>query len=49
MRFRNDQSRLRFDVVTVIELGDLDRGYRAIDIRGGCWVKRRSRNAQIVS
>jgi len=34
MRFRYDQSRPRFDVVTVIELGDLDRGYRAIDITG---------------
>jgi 5'-nucleotidase / UDP-sugar diphosphatase len=34
MRFRYDQSRPRFDVVTTIELGDLDRGYRAIDISG---------------
>jgi 5'-nucleotidase / UDP-sugar diphosphatase len=34
MRFRYDMSRPRFDVVTVIELGDLDRGYRAIDITG---------------
>jgi 5'-nucleotidase/UDP-sugar diphosphatase len=34
MRFRYDQSRPRFDVVTAIELGDLDRGYRAIDITG---------------
>jgi 5'-nucleotidase len=34
MRFRYDQSRPRFDVVTAIELGDLDRGYRAIDISG---------------
>ena len=34
MRFRYDKSRPRFDVVTTIELGDLDRGYRAIDISG---------------
>jgi len=34
MRFRYDPSRPRFDVVTAIELGDLDRGYRAIDITG---------------
>jgi 5'-nucleotidase len=34
MRFRYDQSRPKFDVVTDIELGDLDRGYRAIDISG---------------
>jgi 5'-nucleotidase len=34
MRFRYDQSRLKFDVVTAIELGDLDRGYRTIDITG---------------
>jgi 5'-nucleotidase len=34
MRFHYDQSRPRFDVVTAIELGDLDRGYRAIDISG---------------
>ena len=34
MRARYDQSRPRFDVVTAIELGDLDRGYRAIDISG---------------
>jgi 5'-nucleotidase len=34
MRFRYDQSRQKFDVVTAIELGDLDRGYRAIDISG---------------
>jgi 5'-nucleotidase / UDP-sugar diphosphatase len=32
MRFRYDQSRPNFDVVTAIELGDLDRGYRAIDM-----------------
>lgn len=34
MRFRYDQSRPKFDVVTAIEMGDLDRGYRAIDIIG---------------
>jgi len=34
MRFRYDPSRPKFDVVTVIELGDLDRGYKAIDITG---------------
>jgi 5'-nucleotidase len=34
MRFRYDKSRPQFDVVTAIELGDLDRGYRAIDITG---------------
>ncbi len=34
MRFHYDSSRPMFDVVTVIELGDLDRGYRAIDITG---------------
>jgi 5'-nucleotidase / UDP-sugar diphosphatase len=34
MRFRYDSSRPKFDVVTAIELGDLDRGYRAIDITG---------------
>jgi 5'-nucleotidase/UDP-sugar diphosphatase len=34
MRFRYDPSRPKFDVVTAIELGDLDRGYRAIDITG---------------
>jgi 5'-nucleotidase/UDP-sugar diphosphatase len=34
MRFHYDQSRPKFDVVTAIELGDLDRGYRAIDITG---------------
>jgi 5'-nucleotidase len=34
MRFRYDPSRPTFDVVTAIELGDLDRGYRAIDISG---------------
>jgi 5'-nucleotidase/UDP-sugar diphosphatase len=34
MRFHYDTSRPKFDVVTAIELGDLDRGYRAIDISG---------------
>jgi 5'-nucleotidase len=34
MRFRYDPSRPKFDVVTAIEIGDLDRGYRAIDITG---------------
>jgi 5'-nucleotidase len=34
MRFRYDTSRPMFDVVTAIELGDLDRGYKAIDITG---------------
>jgi len=34
MRFTYDQSRPKFDVVTAIELGDLDHGYRAIDIGG---------------
>ena len=34
MRFRYDKSRPMFDVVTAIEQGDLDRGYRAIDISG---------------
>ena len=34
MRFRYDKSRPMFAVVTAIELGDLDRGYRAIDISG---------------
>ena len=34
MRFFYDTSRPRFDVVTAIELGDIDRGYRAIDISG---------------
>jgi 5'-nucleotidase / UDP-sugar diphosphatase len=34
MRFRYDLSRPRFDVVTAIELGDLDRGYHAIDVSG---------------
>lgn len=34
MRFRYDPSRSKFDVVTAIEMGDLDRGYKAIDISG---------------
>jgi 5'-nucleotidase len=34
MRFHYDPSRPQFDVVTAIELGDLDRGYLAIDITG---------------
>ena len=39
MRFRYDASRPKLDVVTAVELGDLDRGYKAIDISGkagGC-------------
>jgi 5'-nucleotidase len=34
MRFRYDPARPKFDVVTAIELGDVDRGYRAIDTTG---------------
>jgi 5'-nucleotidase len=34
MRFRYDKSRPKFDAVTAIELGDIDRGYKAIDISG---------------
>jgi 5'-nucleotidase len=34
MRFRYDPARPKFDVVTAIDLGDIDRGYRAIDISG---------------
>jgi 5'-nucleotidase / UDP-sugar diphosphatase len=34
MRFRYDTSRPKFDVVTAIELGDFDKGYKAIDITG---------------
>jgi len=34
MRCRYDPSRPQFDVVTAIEIGDLNRGYRAIDITG---------------
>ena len=35
MRFRYDPSRPRFDTITEIELGDLDRGYLQIDISEG--------------
>ncbi len=34
LRYRYDPSRPKLDVVTAIELGDLDRGYRPIDISG---------------
>jgi len=34
MRYRYDPSRPKFDVVTAIELGDVDRGYGAIDVSG---------------
>jgi 5'-nucleotidase len=34
LRTRYDLSRPKFDAVTAIELGDLDRGYRAIDLTG---------------
>ena len=34
MRFHYDLSRSQFDAVTAIELGDLDSGYKAIDISG---------------
>jgi len=34
MRFRYNLSRPKFDAVTAIELGDIDRGYKAIDITG---------------
>jgi 5'-nucleotidase len=34
MRFRYDLSRAQYDAVTGIELGDLDRGYKTIDITG---------------
>ena len=34
MRFRYDSSRPIFEVVTAIELGDFDHGYKAIDISG---------------
>jgi 5'-nucleotidase len=34
MRFHHDSSRGAFNVVTSIEIGDLDRGYREIDITG---------------
>jgi 5'-nucleotidase len=34
LRFRYDLSRPQYDAVTALELGDLDGGYRAIDISG---------------
>ena len=34
LRFHYDLSRPKFDVVTAIELGDIDRGYKPIDISG---------------
>jgi 5'-nucleotidase/UDP-sugar diphosphatase len=34
MRFRYDLSRPQFDAVTAIELGNIDGGYKAIDISG---------------
>ncbi|MFO1042619.1 MAG: bifunctional UDP-sugar hydrolase/5'-nucleotidase [Planctomycetaceae bacterium] len=34
LRFNYDKSRPPFDVVTTIEIGDLDHGYRKIDITG---------------
>jgi 5'-nucleotidase len=34
LRFRYDPSRPKFDVVTAVEIGDIDRGYREIDISG---------------
>jgi 5'-nucleotidase / UDP-sugar diphosphatase len=34
MRFHYDPSRAKFDVVTAIETGDIDRGYHAIDVSG---------------
>ena len=34
MRFHYDLSRAKFDVVTSIETGDIDRGYHSIDISG---------------
>lgn len=34
MRFRYDLSRPKFDAVTAIELGDMDRGYKVINISG---------------
>jgi 5'-nucleotidase len=34
MRFRYDLSRPQFDAVTAVELGDLDRRYKPIDISG---------------
>jgi 5'-nucleotidase len=34
LRVRYDPTRPKFDAVTAIEVGDLDRGYRAIDVTG---------------
>jgi len=34
MRFRYDPSRPKYEVVTAIEMGDIDRGYGAIDFSG---------------
>ena len=34
MRFRYNLTRPQYDAVTVIELGDIDRGYKPIDISG---------------
>lgn len=34
LRFRYDTSRPKLDLVTAIEIGDLDRGYQAIDTTG---------------
>ncbi len=34
LKIRYDMSRPKFDVVTALELGDLDRGYQAIDTSG---------------
>lgn len=34
MRCRYDPARPKFDVVTAVEVGDLDRGYKAIDTSG---------------
>ncbi len=34
LKVRHDMSRPKFDVVTALELGDLDRRYKAIDIAG---------------
>lgn len=34
MRFHYDASRPKFDVITTLEIGDLDRGYKPIDITG---------------
>ncbi len=34
LRIHYDLSRPKFDVVTALEIGDIDRGYKAIDIKG---------------